>query len=91
VAAPRPEVTVPDFPAADPPPSRSQRARRELLARPTQAMDHASVAAGAMDRGAWEEAANAYRRALALDPGNARYEHGLAAATAALVASTTAP
>jgi hypothetical protein len=79
-----------DFPRG---PSRSPRRRRppaetkELEVRLSTAADHAAVGKDALARGAWEEAATAYRKALQLDPKNHSYKLGLGIAAEHLLES----
>ena len=90
VEAPRPRLELPPRPepvaAPPPPPPETQ----ELSVRLSTAADHAAVGKDALDRGAWEEAATAYRKALQLDPRNGRYKMGLAIAAEHLLESARA-
>jgi hypothetical protein len=90
VDAPRPRLEVPARPApvAAPPPPPPET--KELAVRLSTAADHAAVGQDALNRGAWEEAATAYRKALQLDPRNGRYKMGLAIAAEHLLESARA-
>jgi hypothetical protein len=88
--APRPQMTLPPRPvpvAAPPPPPPETK---ELAVRLSTAADHAAVGKDARARGAWEEAATAYRKALQLDPKNGAYRIGLADAANHLLQSAKA-
>jgi hypothetical protein len=88
--APRPRLALPPRPepvAAPPPPPEGTK---ELEVRLSTAADHASVGKDALARGAWEEAATAYRKALQLDPKNRSYKVGLAIAAEHLLESAKA-
>jgi hypothetical protein len=88
--APRPRLEVPARPepvAAPPPPPENTK---ELTVRLSTAADHAAVGKEALARGAWEEAATAYRKALQLDPTNRSYKLGLGIAAEHLLESARA-
>jgi hypothetical protein len=88
--APRPRLALPPRPepvAAPPPPPADTK---ELEVRLSTAADHASVGKDALARGAWEEAATAYRKALQLDPKNHSYKLGLGIAAEHLLESAKA-
>lgn len=93
VASPRPAIAVPaevagDIADIEVPALADPEARTELRVHRTVAADHADVGADAVARGAWEQAVVAYRRALALEPSNARYAERLGFATEQLMATT---
>ena len=88
--APRPPLALPPRPepvAAPPPPPLETK---ELAVRLSTAADHAAVGKDALARGAWEEAATAYRKALQLDPKNHSYKLGLGIAAEHLLESAKA-
>jgi hypothetical protein len=88
--APRPRLELPPRPepvAAPPPPPPDTK---ELAVRLSTAADHAAVGKEALARGAWEEAATAYRKALQLDPRNRSYKLGLGIAAEQLLESARA-
>jgi hypothetical protein len=76
---PRPSMKFPESPPR-PIPVRELPpvAPKELQMRIATAADHAAVGKDALDRGAWEDAATAYRHALELDPNNGSYKIALA-------------
>ena len=88
--APRPPLALPPRPepvAAPPPPPENTK---ELAVRLSTAADHGAVGKDALARGAWEEAAIAYRKALQLDPKNHSYKLGLGIAAEHLLESARA-
>jgi hypothetical protein len=90
IEAPRPRLALPPRPepvAAPPPPPPETK---ELAVRLSTAADHAAVGKDALARGAWEDAATAYRKALQLDPRNGSYKMGLAIAAQHLLESARA-
>lgn len=90
IEAPRPRLAFPPRPepvAAPPPPPPETK---ELAVRLSTAADHAAVGKDALSRGAWEEAATAYRKALQLDPRNGAYRIGLGVAAEHLLESAKA-
>jgi hypothetical protein len=87
---PRPHLALPPRPEPVAPPPPPPPETKEMAVRLSTAADHAAVGKDALTRGAWEQAATAYRKALQLDPRNGAYKIGLADAARHLLESAKA-